>query len=82
MVTATLTVNVTANTPSTLGTYANASVPVGGSITVTPSVAPSDNGSITSLTAMAPGFTGTLSINAAGVVSVTNAGPAGPFTSR
>ncbi|MGH9841962.1 MAG: hypothetical protein ACREEM_24665, partial [Blastocatellia bacterium] len=78
--TAALIVNVTANTPPALGSYAGTSVTAGGSTTVTPSVAPSDNGSINSLTASAPGFTGTLSVNAAGVVSIGNAGPAGPFT--
>jgi CSLREA domain-containing protein len=77
---ATLNVNVTANTPPALGAYAATSVTAGGSTMVTPSVAPSDNGSIASLTANAPGFTGTLSVNAAGVVSIANAGPAGPFT--
>ena len=78
--TATLTVNVTANTAPTLGSYPASSVAAGGSTTVTPGAAPSDNGTINSLTASAPGFTGTLSVNAAGVVSVSNAGPAGPFT--
>ncbi|MGH9841961.1 MAG: putative Ig domain-containing protein [Blastocatellia bacterium] len=77
---ATLNVNVAANTTPTQGSYPGSSVAAGGSTTVTPSVAPSDNGSIVSLTASAPGFTGTLSVNAAGVVSISNANPTGPFT--
>jgi parallel beta-helix repeat protein len=76
---ATLNVTVGANTPPTLGTYSNTSVSPGSSTTVTPTAAPSDNGSISSSTATAPGFTGTLSINAAGVVSIGNAGPAGNY---
>ena len=75
--TATLTVTANTNTAPALGTYSNTSVATGGSTTVTPSAAPSDNGSISSSTAAAPGFTGSLSVDAAGIVSIGNAGPAG-----
>lgn len=80
--TATLTVNVTPNTPPTLGVYPATNIAtVGGSDTVTPGAAPSDNGTIVTLTAVAPGFTGTLTGNpATGVISVTNAGPVGSYT--
>ena len=77
--TATLNVTVNANTPPTLGTYSATTVTTGGSTTVTPSAAPADNGSISSRSVAAPGFTGTLSVNPAGVVSIGNAGPAGNY---
>ncbi|MBX7222138.1 MAG: pre-peptidase C-terminal domain-containing protein, partial [Blastocatellia bacterium] len=78
-----VTVNVTANSNPTLGTYGNTSVSVGAGTTVTPSAAPTDNGSVATVTATAnPNtFTGTLSGNATtGVITVTNAGPAGTYT--
>lgn len=77
-----LTVNVDANTPPTLGTYPNALFAVGAGGTVTPSAAPSDNGSVSTLTATASaGYTGTLSGNTGtGVITVGNAGPAGSYT--
>ena len=79
--TATLTVNVTANSAPTLGSYPATSVNALASTTVTPDAAPSDNGTITGVTASSPGFTGTFSVNpATGVVAVTNAAPAGTFT--
>jgi CSLREA domain-containing protein len=79
---ATLTVNVTPNTPPTVGTYSATNLPSGGGTTVTPSVAPGDNGSITGASATASGaFTGTLSVNSAtGVVTISNANPGGSFT--
>ncbi|HMY72353.1 MAG TPA: choice-of-anchor Q domain-containing protein, partial [Blastocatellia bacterium] len=77
-----LTVNVTPNSPPTLGVYPATNIAtVGGSATVTPSAAPTDNGTIAALTAAAPGFTGTLTGNpSTGVISVTNAGPSGSYT--
>ncbi len=48
--TATLTVNVTANVAPTLGAYPTTTVPVEKGATVTPTLAPSDNGTIASLT--------------------------------
>ncbi|MBX7222871.1 MAG: hypothetical protein K1Y36_23180 [Blastocatellia bacterium] len=76
-----LIVTVTANTAPVLGTYPNITVNQTQSGTSTPSAAPTDNGSVVSLTAAAPGFTGTLTGNAGtGVVTASNAGPAGTFT--
>ncbi len=78
---ANLTVNVTANSPPTLGTYGATNVVVGAGNTVTPSAPPSDNGTISTITASAPLFTGTFSVNTGtGVVTVSNAGPAGVYT--
>jgi hypothetical protein len=52
----------------------------GAGTTVTPDSPPADNGSINSLTATAPGFTDTATVNPlTGVVSISNAGPAGSF---
>jgi hypothetical protein len=79
--TAGLTVNVTANTAPTLGTYPATAVPFAAGAIVSPSAAPSDNGSVQSVGAGAPGFTGTLGGNAAtGAVTVGNAGPGGSYT--
>ncbi len=80
--TANFIVNVTANTPPTLGTYLAAGpINAGGGITVTPSgPAPSDNGTVSSITATASGFTGSFSGNpVTGAITITNAGPAGFF---
>jgi hypothetical protein len=80
--TATLIVNVLANTSPFLGNYPSAGVlNLGAGTTVTPDAVPSDNGSITNLIASAPGFTGSLSVNPTnGVVTVVNAGPKGNYT--
>ncbi|MBI1763003.1 MAG: hypothetical protein HYR56_16370, partial [Acidobacteria bacterium] len=86
MNTANLTVNVTANTPPTLGNYPNAAVTASANTTVTPNAAPADNGSIMGITAAAAGsmqspFTGVLTVNpATGVVTITDAKPAGTYT--
>lgn len=78
---ATLSVTVNPNPLPTLGTYSATSVTAGGAITVMPSVAPSDNGSVASLRASAPGFTGTLTGNpATGAITITNANPPGNYT--
>jgi uncharacterized protein (TIGR03437 family) len=81
--TADVTINVTANTAPVLGTYPATDVPVVGvSATVTPSAAPTDNGSITTIVATAsPGFAGTLNVNTTtGVISIANAGPRERYT--
>jgi hypothetical protein len=79
--TANLTVNVTANTAPVLGTYPATTVAPGGGAVVTPSAAPSDNGSVSTLSAAAPGFGGTFSGNAVtGAVTVANAPGGGNFT--
>jgi hypothetical protein len=70
---------VNANTAPTLGTYSNTTLSPGRSTTVTPTAAPADNGSISSRTVSAPGFSGSLSVSAAGVVSIGTAGPAGNY---
>jgi CSLREA domain-containing protein len=78
----TLNVTVTPNTPPTLGTYPNTTVNTGSSGTVvTPNAAPTDNGTVATLTATAPGFTGTFVGNpTTGTVTVNNAGPFGVYT--
>jgi hypothetical protein len=79
--TADLTVNVTDNTPPSLGTYPATQVNAGAGTTVMPSAPPSDNSSIQSLTASAPGFSGTLAGNpATGAITITNANPPGSYT--
>lgn len=72
---------MSANTPPVLGTYPASSVASGGSTSVIPSAAPSDNGSVVTLAAGASGFSGTLTgAPATGIVSVANAGPVGSYT--
>jgi uncharacterized protein (TIGR03437 family) len=79
--TANLTVNVTANTAPTPGTYPATLIGTGQAVNVTPSIAPNDNGTVTSLTASAPNFTGSFAGNpTTGVIAVTNAGPEGVYT--
>lgn len=76
-----LTVNVSANTAPTLGTYGNALINLNASTTLTPTAAPSDTGSVASVTAAAPGFTGSFSVNpGTGVVTINNAAPGGTYT--
>jgi len=78
--TANATVNVTANPSPILGAYPSTTISTGGSVTVTPSGAPSDNGSIVSLTASAPGFAGNYSVSSGtGVVSISNSTPQGVY---
>ena len=78
---ANLTVNVTANTAPVLGVYPSASAITGSGTTVTPNAAPTDNGTISTITASAPLFTGTFLVNTStGVVTVSNAGPAAVYT--
>jgi predicted outer membrane repeat protein len=74
-----LQVNITANTAPTL-TYGTASANTGGSTTNSPTTA-TDNGSITGYVVQSQGtYTGTISVNASGVVSFSNAAPAGNHT--
>jgi hypothetical protein len=78
-----LPVNVTANTPPSLGAYAAALTGVGGSATVSPATPPADNGSVASVSVdTAPaGYTGTISVApASGVVTIGAAAPAGMWT--
>ncbi len=77
--TANLTVNVTVNTSPTLS-YAAAAVNAGSATTNSPATA-TDNGSISSFAVQSQGtYTGTLSVNASGVVSISNAAPVGSHT--
>ena len=62
-VSGTTSIDVTANTAPTLGTYPSATATTSGSTTVTPLSVPTDNGSVVTLTAAAPGFTGSFSGN-------------------
>ncbi len=76
-----LSVNVTANSAPTLGSYITINATTGVSTSATPGAAPTDNGSIALMTAAAPSFTGTFAVNTStGVVSITNPGPAGTYT--
>ena len=75
-----LQLNVNANTAPTLG-YANASVVGGAGTTVNPAAGPSDNGSVSTVAVQGTGtYTGTISVNAAGVVTLSNAAPLGTHT--
>ncbi|HEX9003298.1 MAG TPA: choice-of-anchor Q domain-containing protein [Blastocatellia bacterium] len=76
-----LQVNVTANTPPTLS-YANANVAGGGATTINPATGPADNGTINTIVVQSQGtFAGTVTVdNTTGVVSVSNAVPAGVHT--
>ncbi len=74
-----LTVNVTANTAPSLA-YSNVSVNSGSSTSNSPTNA-NDNGSITSYSLQSVGsYTGGISVNASGVVSITAAAPVGVHT--
>jgi hypothetical protein len=77
----TLNVTVAANAPPTL-TYANATVSSGGATTINPATGPTDNGSVTTIVVQSAGtYTGNVSVNSmTGVVSISNAAPAGMHT--
>lgn len=66
----------------TLGNYpAAGTINVGTGTTVMPNAPPSQSPTISSITASAPGFTGSFSVNpVTGVVTVSNAAPAGNYT--
>ncbi|MBI3423809.1 MAG: hypothetical protein HY011_12800, partial [Acidobacteria bacterium] len=75
-----LTVNVTANTPPAL-TYNNQSAALNGGLNINPASGPSDNGSVNTVVVQSQGtYTGTITVNAAGVVTLGNAGPLGAHT--
>jgi parallel beta-helix repeat protein len=74
-----LQVNVTNNSAPTL-VYANTTVSLSGSTTNSPTTA-TDNGAITAYVVQSQGtYTGTISVNASGVVSFSNAAPVGNHT--
>jgi hypothetical protein len=61
--------------------YNAASVAYAGSTTINPATGPSDNGSVASVVLQSQGtYAGTISVNGAGVVSISNAAPAGSHT--
>jgi hypothetical protein len=73
-----VTVTVLANTAPTLGTYSATSITPGASTSATSTAAPADTGTVASVIASSPTFTGTLSVDAStGTVSVSNAAPSG-----
>ncbi|MBD8526302.1 Ig-like domain-containing protein [Pseudomarimonas arenosa] len=75
-----LSVNVSANSAPTLA-YTNASVNGGSSTTVSPQTGPSDNGSIDSVVVHSAGtYSGGISVDAAGVVTLSAAAPVGTHT--
>ena len=77
---ANLIVNVSANTAPMLS-YNNATVNTNGSTTVNPSSVPSDNGTISGYAVQSQGtYTGTISVNNSGVVSISSAAPTGTHT--
>jgi hypothetical protein len=73
---------VNVNPPPTLGNYADSSIAAGCKLVLTPDAAPSDNGTVVSLTgAASAGFTGSITVNVAtGVVTITDSGPVGTYT--
>lgn len=75
-----LQVNVSANSAPILS-YANAAVDGFGGTEVNPLAGPSDNGSITSIVVQDNGtYSGTISVDLAGAISVSNAQPIGQHT--
>jgi hypothetical protein len=76
-----LQVNVTPNTPPTLG-YTAQSGTAGGSLNVNPASGPADNGTLASIVVIGQGtYTGTVSVgNTTGVVALSNLAPVGTHT--
>ncbi|MBK7598203.1 MAG: ExeM/NucH family extracellular endonuclease [Acidobacteria bacterium] len=78
---ATLNVTVSANTAPVLSYAALQNVIGGNGLTVNPATGPSDNGSVSTIIVQSKGtFTGTVAVNAAGVVTISNAAPLGSHT--
>ena len=77
----TLNITVTANAAPTL-TYQNQTVALNGSLTINPATGPSDNGRVSFIVKQSSGtYTGSISVNdTTGVVSISNAAPAGTHT--
>jgi len=70
---------VTDNTPPTLA-YADRIVAPGATLTLDPTTALGDNGSIDTLAVQPGTYTGAISVNAAGQLAIANAGPPGLHT--
>ena len=78
---ANLSFNVAANTPPGLGTYGMPTMNLGASVEISPFTVQTENGSLKSLTASAPNFTGTFSTNlTTGAIGIMSAAPVGQFT--
>ena len=76
-----VTVTVTANAAPTLGTYADKTVAVGAGTTSSPSAAPADNVSLSSVQVAAPSLSGAVSVDAlTGTVTIANGAPMGTHT--
>lgn len=75
-------INVTVNTPPTLGAYPSVTTTTGAGTVVVAEKAPSDETTVTAVTATASaGFTGELSTDlSTGAVTITNAAPTGTHT--
>lgn len=76
--TANVSLTITPNTFPSLGAYADVTLGAGNT-TVTPSRKPGDNGTITSLTAVAASYGGQVGVDAQGVVTIANNGVAGKY---
>ncbi len=75
-----LQVNITSNPLPTLS-YSNQTVNGGSPLNVNPTMGPSDNGSVASVAVQSVGtYTGTISVNAAGVIALSNTAPVGAHT--
>ena len=75
-----LQLNVNANSAPNLS-YGNKSVDSGDATSVNPATGPVDNGSVVSIAVQdTDTYTGTISVDAAGVVSISNAQPVGTHT--
>ncbi|MFN7621808.1 MAG: hypothetical protein ACK5RS_01535, partial [Acidobacteriota bacterium] len=80
LATTTLSVTVNAN-PAPVLSYAAASINAGAATTINPATGPTDNGAVSSIAVQSQGtFTGTVTVNSAGVVTVAGAAPAGNHT--
>jgi len=81
--TANLTIDVLANTPPELAYPGEVGLINQGELaTIGPIIGPGDNGSLTSLEVQGtPGFSGSVSVNAAGVITISGAAPpGGPYS--
>ena len=75
-----LQLNISANSAPNLS-YGNQSVDGGGAILINPVTGPGDNGSVISIAVQdTDTYSGTISVDVAGVVSISNAQPVGTHT--
>ena len=77
---ASFSIDVAANTAPVL-TYNNATVARDGSMTIKPTSAPADNGRVVSIVVQSQGtYSGTISVNSEGIISVSDAAARGSHT--